>query len=85
MSNRGWGRDIRPSADSDEWFRQQSGWCDARGAGVSGTVILDGVGFSLPNHTPLPGMTIEPGGALAAWLQTDPGTFTGYPGNNVNF
>lgn len=79
MSLRGRAERIRATPGTDAWFREQAGHCDARGAGMTGVVILDGVGFRLPGHTPLPAMTIDPGGAPAAWLQTDPYTFTGYP------
>lgn len=71
---------IRPSPGGDEWFREMSGRCDARGAGVTGAVFLDGVGFQMEGAGKLPAATtVDPGGALAAWLQTDPSTFTGYP------
>ena len=83
-----WGRghDVGPGAlgepqpGSDQWWREHAGMCDARGAGVTGVVFLDGIGFTLEGAGKLPaGMTITPGGAPAAWLQTDPGTITGYP------
>lgn len=72
-------RDYRPAPGTDAWWDQQAHRCDARGAGVTGMVVLDGIGFRLGSHTPLPSVTLtEVGGALAAWLQTDPSTFTGY-------
>lgn len=71
---------IRATPGTDTWWREQRGWCDARGAGVTGAVILDGVGFQLEGAGKLPAaMTIEPGGAMAAWYQTDETTLTGYP------
>ena len=71
---------IRAAPGTNRWYNEQKGWCDARGAGVTGTVILDGIGFQLEGAGKLPaGMTIDPGGALAAWYQTDPYTVTGYP------
>ena len=79
MSLRGRGDRIRANPGTDRWWQEQRGRCDQRGAGVTGVVILDGVGFQLPSHTPLPSVTVQPGGALAAWLQTDDGTFSGYP------
>lgn len=71
---------FRAQPGTDRWWQEQAHRCDARGAGVSGAVILDGVGFQLGDHTPLPSVTLtEVGDALAAWLQTDPTTFSGYP------
>jgi hypothetical protein len=70
---------IRPRPGTDLWWQEQRGRTDSRGAGVTGTVIIDGVGFQLPGHTPLPSSTVnEVGGLLAAALQNDPDTFTGY-------
>jgi hypothetical protein len=75
---------IRPAPGTDAWYNAQKGWCDARGAGVSGAVILDGIGFQLPDHTPLPNVTMtEVGDLLAAALQNDPTTITGYPNNRM--
>jgi hypothetical protein len=77
---RGRGDNIRPAPGGNAWYREQAGWADARGAGVTGMVILDGIGFQLEGAGKLPaGMTIEPGGAMAAWYQTDPDTIDGYP------
>jgi hypothetical protein len=79
-----WFDRIRAAPGTDRWYNEQKGWCDARGAGVTGTVIIDGIGFQLPNHTALPNVTMtEVGGLLAAALQNDPNTITGYPGNRV--
>ncbi len=64
---------------SPSWWNEVKGRCLAGGAGVTGTVLLDGVGFKLGSHTPCPNVTVNPGGAIAGWLQTDPFTFTGYP------
>lgn len=62
------------------WWDDVRGRCRAEGAGVTGKVLLDGVAFSLGGQHPLPAaMTITPGGAMAAWLQTDRFSFTGYP------
>lgn len=75
---------IRPAPGTNAWWNAQKGWGDTRGAGISGTVILDGIGFQLPDHTPLPAVTVtEVGGLLAAALQNDPGTFTGYSDNEI--
>lgn len=71
---------IRAAPGTDAWWNEQKGWCDARGAGLTGMVILDGIGFRLPGHTPLPSSTVnEVGGLLAAALQTDDTTISGYP------
>jgi hypothetical protein len=61
----------------------QTWWEDVRGRTIqvfNQSVILDGVAFHLVVPEPLPGnMTIQPGSAPAAWLQTDRNSFTGYP------
>jgi hypothetical protein len=61
----------------------QSWWEDVRGQTIqvfNQGVILDGVGFHLAVPNPLPGvMTINPGSAPAAWLQSDRNSFSGYP------
>ena len=76
---RGRGDKIRSAPGTNRWYQEQAGWCDARGAGVTGMVILDGIGFQLEGAGTLPaGMTIEPGGAMAAWYQNDPYTMTGF-------
>ncbi len=72
--------DRLPAAGTDAWWQEVRGRCIQGGAGVTGTVLLDGVGFQLGGHTKLPtAMTIKPGDAPAAWLQTDRDTFSGYP------
>jgi hypothetical protein len=82
---------IRPGADeglppagSRAWWQAVRGRCIQGGAGVTGTVLLDGVGFKLGGQTLLPaGMTITPGAAPAAWRQRDPDSFSGYPEGSV--
>lgn len=74
-------RDPLPPAGSDAWWQEVKGRCYSGGAGISGIVRLDGIAFSLPNHTPLPTMTIQPGAAMGAWTQTDAFGFTGYEGS----
>ena len=69
---------ILEPAGTFGWWQQVKGKCIAGGAGLTGKVILDGVAFSLPNHTPLPTMTIQPGAAMGAWTQTDAFGFSGY-------
>jgi hypothetical protein len=72
-------RPVLPPAGSQDWWQEVRGRCRAEGAGVTGKVILDGVAFSLPNHTPLPTQPINPGEAMAGWMQNDNNSFTGYP------
>jgi hypothetical protein len=62
------------------WWERVRGKCLQGGAGVTGVVLLDGVGFTLGDHTPCPTVPINPGDAMAAWMQTDANSFTGYPG-----
>ena len=63
------------------WWHQVRGRCIQGGAGVTGKVVLDGVAFQLGSHTPLPaGLTINVGGAMAAWMQKDRDGFSGYEG-----
>lgn len=80
MSLRDWADKIRANPGTDRWYQEQAFRTDARGAGVTGVVIIDGIGFRLPDHTPLPSVTeTEVGGLLAAAMQTDPNTISGYP------
>jgi hypothetical protein len=64
----------------------QSRWEEVRGrtlaggAGVTGVVLIDGIGFKLGGHTPCPTTPVNPGEAMAAWMQTDANSFTGYAG-----
>jgi hypothetical protein len=65
---------------NDARWQEVKGRCIQDGAGVTGKVLLDGVGFQLGSHTPLPTQnTVIPGSAMAAFLQTDAFGFTGYP------
>lgn len=66
------------SGGTNAWWQEVKGRCIQDGAGMTGVVILDGVAFTLPNHTRLPGMTIQPGAAMGAWTQNNSFSFTGY-------
>ena len=69
---------VLPPAGTLDWWREVRRRCRAEGAGVTGTVVLDGVAFRLGGHTPLPAVTVNPGEAMAGWMQTDKDGFTGY-------